>query len=79
MNYQRARRNLLQAEAALQSLEEEYSLQESEMWITEQCTATAKVWPLLYFAWLDLCLTYYMYLTIEEMDFLTYMYEGHRI
>ena len=43
LNYQRARRNLLQAESALHCLEEEYSFHEQEVWITEDCTATVKV------------------------------------
>jgi len=43
MNYQRARKNLLQCEASLLTYEETYRKSQGEVWITETCTSTAKV------------------------------------
>ncbi|KAL4226903.1 Ectopic P granules protein 5 [Mactra antiquata] len=42
MNYQRARKNLLQCEAALKTYEEEYRKSCNEVWITETKTQTVK-------------------------------------
>lgn len=43
MNYQRARKHLLQCEAALKSYEESYRKSFDEVWITEMKTQTVKV------------------------------------
>lgn len=43
MSYQRARKHLLQCEAALKTYEESYRKSEGEVWITEVKTQTVKV------------------------------------